>query len=382
MAENTNAKKDQTPWLNIFSLWKYIPELAYLSLYLIFLNSCHESSLENNYIKLDGKTQGTTFHINFFDDNALTYEKQIDSLLKAIDQSMSTYIDSSILSEFNASDTGCMIDEHILRVFLKSYEIYEKSHGAFDPTVKPLIDFWGFGTSKIQVMDKIDKSALTPILQHVGLGKIRLFDNTKGAPISFTGEINFMNGEYYLLKEHRAMQLDFNAIAQGYTVDVISNFLESKGIENYLVEIGGELRGKGLNAKGELWKVGIDKPTDESTLDRPLQAILTLKNASVATSGNYRKFFIKDGIKYSHTIDPATGYPVQQKPALLSVTVLTSDCMGADGYATAIMAMGLEKGKELLQGNRELEAYIIYDDNGEQKTFLTEKMKEIIELKE
>lgn len=349
--------------------------------FILLAFSCKNETPQENFIKIEGNTQGTTYHINYSEKNAITYEKEIDSILKVIDNSLSIYIDSSILSKFNLSDTGSSIDEHILRVFWKSCEIHHYSRGAFDPTVKPLIDFWGFGTDRINVMEQIDKNQVDSILRFVGLEKIKLYEKTGDTVYEYLSDKEFPDGKYYLLKNNPAIQLDFNAIAQGYTVDVIAMFLETKGVENYLVEIGGELRVKGKNSRGEYWKVGIDKPVDESKLERPLQAVVSLKDKAIATSGNYRKFFIKDGVKYSHTIDTKTGFPVQQKTTILSATVLADDCMSADGYATALMAMGLEKAKELIYSSDYLEAYIIYDENGEWKSFLTEKMKSIIEEK-
>lgn len=350
-------------------------------IFILLAFSCRNKTQQENFIKIEGNTQGTTYHINYSEKNAITYEKQIDSLLKVIDNSLSMYIDSSILSAFNSSDTGSRIDEHILKVFWKSCEIHHYSGGAFDPTVKPLIDFWGFGTDKINVMAQIDKNQVDSILRFVGLEKVKLYEKTMDTIYEYLSDKEFPDGEYYLLKNNPAVQLDFNAIAQGYTVDLIAGFLEKKGVENYMVEIGGELRVKGKNSRGELWKIGIDKPIDESKLERPLQAVVTLKNKAIATSGNYRKFFVKEGVKYSHTIDTRTGFPVQQKTAILSATVLTDDCMSADGYATALMALGLEKAKELIYSSDYLEAYIIYDENGEWKSFLTEKMKTIVEEK-
>lgn len=351
------------------------------ALIFLFFLSCNNKTYEDNFIKIEGKTQGTTFHINYLEENSITYEKEIDSILKVIDNSLSTYIDSSLISKFNLSDTGSKIDEHILKVFWKSCEIHHFSQGAFDPTVKPLVNFWGFGTDKINVMDKIDPKQVDSILQFVGLEKVRLYEKNADTIFEYLSEKEFPDGEYFLLKNQPGVQLDFNAIAQGYTVDVVADFLESKGVENYLVEIGGELRANGKNPAGQYWKIGIDKPKDESNLDRPLQATVVLKSKSIATSGNYRKFYVKDGIKYSHTIDTKTGFPVQQKPTMLSVTVLTNDCMSADSYATALMAMGLEKAKELINSSDYLQAYIVYDEDGEWKSFITVQMKEIMDEK-
>ncbi|MCB0410235.1 MAG: FAD:protein FMN transferase, partial [Flavobacteriales bacterium] len=181
-----------------------------------------------------------------------------------------------------------------------------------------------------------------------------------------------------VMKINPGTMLDFNAIAQGYSVDVLALFLEEKGIENYMVEVGGELRVKGVNKNDTLWRVGIDKPI-ENNRERELQAIISLENSSLATSGNYRKFYEKDGVKYSHTINPLTGYPVQH--SLLSVTVIAPTCALADAYATAFMVLGLEKSKQIVENNPDLEAFFIYsNEKNEMETFATKQIRKFIEL--
>ncbi|PCJ82158.1 MAG: thiamine biosynthesis protein ApbE [Flavobacteriales bacterium] len=331
-------------------------------------------------VKLQGETQGTTYHITYIDPYMWGFQQEIDSILKEIDQSLSTYIESSVISNFNKADTMSQIDRHVLRVFWKSKEIHHYTNGAFDPTVKPLINIWGFGGEKVIMLETLDSALIDSMHKFIGLEKVQLYDKTKDKIIEYLGDKEFAPSEYYLVKSHPAIQLDFNAIAQGYTVDLIAEFLQKNEIANYLVEVGGEVRVKGSNTKGERWKIGIDKPQNEAEFGREIQAIVSLKNKSLATSGNYRKFYVKDGVKYSHTINPKTGFPVRHMPSLLSVTVLAMDCMTADGYATAMMAMGFEKSKKLLYANDWLEAYIIYDnEKGGWDTYITKKMRQVLE---
>jgi len=199
------------------------------------------------------------------------------------------------------------------------------------------------------------------LLQFIGYKKVRLVENK-------------------LIKEIPQVMLDFNAIAQGYTVDVLASFLESKGISNYLVEVGGELRAKGKKLDDSSWTVGIEQPNETNAAGASLNAVVKIKDKSLATSGNYKKFYIEDGKKYAHIIDPFTGYPAKNN--LLSTTVVAADCMTADAYATAFMVMGLEKSKQFLSENKDLklEVFFIYDENGISKTYTSEKFKENVEL--
>ncbi|RLD35575.1 MAG: FAD:protein FMN transferase, partial [Bacteroidetes bacterium] len=204
-------------------------------------------------------------------------------------------------------------------------------------TVGPLVNAWGFGPGRKKDMDSMIVDSL---LQYVGMNKVKLINNK-------------------IVKKIPEIKLDVNAIAQGYSVDVVSNFFKEKRINNFLVEIGGELRTNGTKKNGALWKVGVDKPYDNNYIPgQNLQIILKLKDCSLATSGNYRKFFEKDGVKYSHSINPKTGYPV--KDSLLSATIIAKDCLTADAYATACMVMGLEKSKVFISERDDLEAYLIY----------------------
>lgn len=303
-------------------------------------------------VKMKGNAQGTTYHISYISEEKISHQPAIDSLLKVIDNSMSTWVPASIISRINKNDSTVVADPYFINVFNKSIEVSNKTNGLFDVTVGPLVNAWGFGFSK---KAKVDSVMIDSLVRFVGYKKIKL----QGQKV---------------IKENPEIMLDFNAIAQGYSVDVLADYLESKGIKNYLVELGGELKAKGKKHL-EYWKVGIDQPTEIQTEERPLEAIITLKDRALSTSGNYRKFYVEEGQKYSHTIHPYTGYPAKQN--ILSATVLADNCMTADAYATTFMVMGLERSKQFLQENKELnlEVYFIYDENGQWKTFTSESLK-------
>lgn len=301
----------------------------------LMLNACREPVIE--FKKIAGYTQGTTYHITYQNVLNRDLQPEIDSLLREFDMSLSTYIDSSLISEFNKTDKQMAVDDYLINVFTTGKEVWETSDGAFDMSIAPLVNAWGFGfTEKAEV----DSAMIDSIL-------------------AFTGMENLMLSNGILKKTDPRVMLDPNAIAQGYSVDVVSAYLEANGIHNYLVEIGGELKAKGTKAEGETWKIGVDKPLEGNLQPgNNLQIVVALKDKALATSGNYRKFYEKDGQKYAHTIDPKSGYPVMQN--LLSATILTDACMVADAYATACMVVGLEKAIEIIEKNPQLDAYFIY----------------------
>lgn len=320
-------------------------------LILIVLFSCKPDTGE--LIKISGEAQGTTYHISYYGDNNVSYKIAVDSIFKKIDSSLSTYLPASIISRINRNEKDILVDDHFITVFNKSVEISKLTGGAFDVTVAPIINAWGFGFSK---KESVDSLMIDSLLQLVGYEKVRLQNSL-------------------LLKAQPGMMVDFNAIAQGYTVDVIAGYLERKGITNFFVELGGEVRAKGKKMDNEEWKVGIDKPVEDSTGERTLQAIIKIKDKSLATSGNYRKFYVENGQKFSHIVDPKTGYPAKNN--LLSVSVVADDCMTADAFATAFMVMGLERAKDFLMANTALglSVFFIYDDNGDWKTYTSEDLK-------
>jgi len=322
--------------------------------FLLLIN-CNQEI--NETIKIAGNAQGTTYQITWLSENNSNYKEAIDSIFRRIDLSLSTYVPVSIISRINKNDTAVIVDEYFMDVFNKSIEVSEKTNGLFDITVAPVINAWGFGFTK---KGAVDSSIIDSLLDFIGYKMVRL-ERKK------------------LVKKKPQTLLDFNAIAQGYTVDVLASYLESKGIINYLVELGGEVKAKGKKDPDEYWKVGIDQPNETATDGRPLKAIIKLKDRALATSGNYRKFYVENGKKYAHIINPFTGYPAKHN--LLSATVLAADCMTADAYATAFMVMGLEKSKQFLSAYKELqlEVFFIYDENGVWKTYTSETLKEWIE---
>lgn len=300
---------------------------------------------------VEGFAQGGTFHIKYKVNNDTIPVNEFYNVLNQINTSLSVYDSNSVISRVNRNDTTVELDRFFIEIFRESYKIYQLTDGAFDITVAPLVRYWGFLPKNII----LPSSKIDSLLQFVGMDKIQIKQNR-------------------VWKANPGVQLDVNGIAQGFTVDKLSMFLESKNIQDYMIEVGGEVKVKGKNPEGKLWKVGIDKPIENSNeLNRELQTILHLTDISLATSGSYRKFIEKDGIKYSHTIDPKTGQPTYHR--LLSVTILHPSCTFADAMATAIMVMGLEKGKRFIKENG-LQAYLIYsDEKGNLQTWMTKEVE-------
>lgn len=324
---------------------KRILTLLFIS---VLLAAC--SSKELIYHSVEGPVFGTSFLIYYKYEKSKNLDKDILRVMKEFNSSLSTYDSSSVISRFNRNDSKVVADHYFTKCFERARKISVSTKGAFDMTVAPLVNLWGFGFSR---EDSVYLGLIDSLLNYVGYEKVVLKDRK-------------------LIKENPEIMLDASAIAKGMGVDVVSEFLESLGIDNYLVEIGGELRCRGLNPKDSLWRIGIDKP-QENMLERELQEILSLTNISMATSGNYRQFYERDGVKYSHTIDPYTGYPVRH--SLLSATVLAEDCMTADAYATAFMVMGLEKTRQFIEADSTLEALLIYsDEDGNLVTWTSEGM--------
>lgn len=326
--------------------------LIFLVTFFLLLTACTNKEV----IKIEGNAQGTTYHISYIAPDNKNYKRDIDSILKIIDLSMSTWIPNSIISKINDNDKNISVDNYFAEVFKKSIEVSEKTNGYFDITIAPLVNFWGFGATPKKT---IDKSKIDSLIQLVNYKMLKLEGNK-------------------IIKQNRKIQIDFNAIAQGYSVDLLASYLESKGINNYLVELGGELKTKGRKGD-ENWKIGIDTPDEKPTAENPLKAIIILDNKALATSGNYRKFYEENGQKFSHIINPKTGYPARQN--LLSATVIANDCITADAYATAFMVMGLEQSKVFLEKNKELklEVYFIYNDKGIWKTYISEGLKKSLQ---
>jgi len=327
-------------------------KILFIHILFIFY-SCTNPS-QSDVVKLQGNALGTTFHITYISSNHKDFSYSVDSIFENINKSMSTYISTSDISRINNGDASVAVDHNFQEVFKKSMRIYKETNGVFDPTIGILVNAWGFGPKKS--LKNIDSLKVHKLLKLVGLNKVKIINNK-------------------VIKTNPKIFLDYNAIAKGYTVDVIGRFLESQNIKNYLVEIGGEIRTRGLNGNHKKWKIAIEKPNFDGS--RSFQEIIELENEAIATSGSYRKYKIDTitGKKYAHTIDTKTGYP--SKSNLLSTSVITKeDCADADGYATALMAFGFEKSKLFLNKHPELQAFLIYvDKHGNLKTYTSPNSK-------
>ena len=328
-------------------------------------NTQTTSSNPLTYVTLNGKTMGTYYRVTYGDAQQRDFQSEIDNLLEAINLEVSTYIKTSTISQFNsgttayelnsASDSIQQANQHFIANFKAAKAIYEKTEGYFDPTVMPLVNFWGFGYTEKRASADVDSATVDSLQNLVGFNKIHLTQNGHQITVS---------------KSSPHAQLDFSAIAKGYAVDEIGRLLRDKGIESYLVDIGGEVLAKGVNVDGNIWRIGISLP-EEGAVVQELQTSVLLQNRAIATSGNYRNFYEVDGVKYSHTISPVTGYP--ERNTLLSASVFAKDCMTADAYATAFMVMGIQKAMNKAANIPEIEAYFIYSgQDGEMKVNYTE----------
>lgn len=301
-----------------------------------------------------GSIFGTFYTITYQSEK--NYQKEIEAELMQVDSALSMFNEQSIISRINRGNGG-EANQMFMEVFNKALEVSKETDGAFDITVAPLVNAWGFGF----------KNGEMPTRQQVD--SIRHFIGWK--KVSAEG----MN----IKKSDRRVMLDCSAIAKGYGVDVVARLLKSKGITNYMVEIGGEVITSGINPRRVPWRIAVIKPTDDTlSVKNERQAVLNVTDKAMATSGNYRRFYYKGGKRYAHTIDPKTGYPVQHN--ILSATVLAADCTTADAYATSFMVMGLEKAKAILEKHPELMAYIIYNDkDNKSAVWFTPSLKDKIE---
>jgi thiamine biosynthesis lipoprotein len=309
------------------------------------------------YAELNGLAQGTTYHLvveKVPGLDIMALRQEIEQLFTEIDNSLSIYNDSSVISAINASRDN-LTDTLFREVFRASSQISSESGGLFDITIGPLVKAWGFGPDAIK---RFDESMLDSLLALVGMDKVCLEGDR-------------------IIKADPDMFIDVNAIAQGYTVDLVADLIVRSGITHCLVEVGGEVRTVG-DKHGMGWKVGIDTPADGNYIPgADIQARIRLDNLALATSGNYRKFFIEDGIKYSHTIDPRTGYPVRH--TLLSATIIAPTGAVADAWATACMVGGKEEAIAFIDKYDFLEGYLIYsDENGVMKSWISKGLRELI----
>lgn len=318
-----------------------LPRFLFILFLGLFFSSCEQ---EPQNMKLSGDVFGTTYTVQYYSEDEENFQKQFDSLFHIINNSMSTYQTNSDISKINRNEE-VEINEHFAKVFNKSKEIYRATEGAFDPTIGIMVNAWDFGPEG-RIMN-LDSIKIDSLMRYVGFNRMGLRDHK-------------------LMKERNAF-IDFNAIAKGYGVDVIGEFLEHKNIHNYIVEIGGEIRCEGVNVEKQLaWRVGVEMPHFDGT--QSIMKAISLKDEAMATSGTYRKYKTDEkGNRYSHIIDTKTGYP--SKTNLLSISVIAEDCMTADGYATAFKAMGIEKTRNFIAVHPELKVFLIFDnDKGELET--------------
>ncbi|MDC0230438.1 FAD:protein FMN transferase [Aureispira] len=345
--------------------------VAYCTITLFFLlaSCCTEDNTADFLYKkeqIKGETMGTTFSVAYWDSTGIDIMSDLETLLLEINNSVSTYIEDSEISRFNHGDSLFVKNGgHFFRNFILAKEIHKKTMGWFNPTVMPLVNYWGFGYSKKEIVIDIDSAIVKTLLELVEFDSIEMK----------------VNGDHCLFVKHKpGVELDFSAIAKGDAVDAVGRLLEQVGIYNYFVEIGGEVRARGKTALGAYWRVGIRVP-QENANGRDLQAAVQLPNLSLATSGNYENFYEDKTtkIKYAHTINPHTGFP--EKNRLLSASVFAKNCAIADAFATAFMAMGVEKSYDLANQLPEIDAYFVFSDtNGIMQEKYTSKVKEMMNL--
>lgn len=318
-------------------------------LILPLLISCSKQKKE--YIKVEGFAQGTTYSIVYYDSFGRDFSLSFDSLFTVIDNSMSVYNDSSVISKLNRNEITT-VDTLLAEVIVIADSVYSETNGAFDITVGPVIKLLGFWKDKTKGIDSTKVKSLLPL---IGMSKIKL------SGLDFS-------------KDNSQIQIDVNAIAQGYTVDVFGKFLLSKGVKNYLVEVGGEITASGVNSRDTCWVVGLDKPIENAMPGEDIQTKIYLSDGKgLATSGNYRKFIEVNGQKYSHTINPKTGFPVLN--SLLSATVIAPTGARADALATAFMVNGLDWSVNYTQTHSNIDAYLIYSgESGEYKVWISENL--------
>ncbi len=332
------------------------------ALILVF-SACKDPVQQKNKKSLcQGKTMGTYYRVTYLDHR--NFKPHIEEVLKELNNQMSTYIPNSSISKINQSQgefrSSLSSLNYFIPVFNAAKHIYKDTEGSFDPTVMPLVNYWGFGYTEKKIREANPKE-IDSLQQLLGFN-------------AFTLEIN--DQSVTIKKDKRLAQIDFSAIAKGYGVDQIAVLLESKGVYNYLVDIGGEVSAKGKNERNAYWTVGINTPKPEARAT-DLQQIISLQNKSIASSGNYRNFHEKNGKKYGHTINPKTGRPELNQ--LLGATIIANDCMTADAYATASMVMGLEKAYKMVVSNPQLEGYFIYgNDSGGLEIKYTPDLKPLL----
>jgi len=322
-----------------------------------FFYSCNSKDASTNYIEISGYAQGTTYRVVAHNPENKNLQKSIDSILITFDSVFNNYTPLSIISRINTNDSDVILNSQFRYFFEKSQYFYEITEGAFDITIAPLANAWKFGFHNDSIIP--DQEKIDSLLQFIGMEKIQIQNNK-------------------IHKQKPQIQIIGNAIAQGYSTDIISEFLLSQNIQDFLVDVGGEMRVQGNNPNGVAWNIGINTPQEHSAHNE-YNILIALKNKAIATSGNYRKFYIKDGKKYSHTIHPKTGFPVNNN--LLSASIITDICIDADALATACMVMGLEKSIEIINANPQFQAIFMYEEKDSLHTYISPELEQYIVLK-
>ena len=326
---------------------KYIKALFFLFLLVgtIVILYRHQGEIKASYLISEGRIFGTSYKVVYQHTHPL--DREIASELEKVDNSLSLFNPQSTLSHINSGETSC-VDSLFREVFVLSQTIAATTNGAFDPTVAPAVNAWGFGPNR---KSELTQSVIDSLSELIDYKKVQLV------------------GDSAIYRADNRMSIDYGAVAKGFGVDCIAQLLINKGVNNFMVEIGGEVIVNGVNDKGASWRIGIQNPTSE---DSSIKKVINLNNAAMATSGNYRNYYVTEqGVKVAHTIDPRTATPVSH--SLLSATVIAPTCAVADAYATAFMVMGIDSAKTLLQAHPELSVYFIYDDNGTLSTYSTIK---------
>lgn len=291
-----------------------------------------------------GTTQGSYYSIIYYDEQNRDFSGDFDSIFREIENTLSLWDENSMISRVNRNDESVVLNQIFIDNFNYAMRAAELSEGYFDPTVGPLVSAWGFHFKDgVEMTPEIVDS----LKQFVGYHKIKIEDGK-------------------VIKENPDMTLDFNAVAQGYTTDMIGDFLLLNGVENFLVDVGGEILAMGNKPNGDLWKVGIEKPAEDKNAERIVQEIVELKDKSIVTSGNYRKYVERNGKRYSHSIDPNTGFPAANN--MLSATIICDDTSWADCLASICMLVGMERAKEILATQKDVKAFFIYEEDNKTKT--------------
>lgn len=321
---------------------------------ILFVLPQRDKQLEE--FKISGYAQGTSYSITYYAEKDLVKKSNIDSILEVIDQSMSLYRPNSSINKFNESTSGMLVDFHFMEVYKKAHFIFKDTKGKFDVTVAPLVQLWGFGPKKISELP--DETTIKNTLNCVGMEKIS-------------------RHKLFLQKTNPCVKIDFNGIAQGYTVDVIAAYLQGNKIESFMVEVGGELRINGTKPDGQLFKIGIEGPTNRELSAQGIKHILQFKKGAITTSGNYQKYRMNGNQRISHLIDPKTGYPL--KNDMISVTVFAKDAITADGYDNPLMAMTVKEALTFAAKRKNMEVYMIYKkQNGELADTMSTGFKKLI----